>query len=150
MIDGPAYIVEWNGSESRLADSAHVRDLLKSAEAAEHAEVWVKLDRGPRRRNWIERLLGMNDRDIEPCFWLAKSGPVAALTFVDGAGSEYRAIDPDGPTEASMAQRMALSCGEPTAAPEEVCLQASRAFEAATEYLQSGERPGWLIYRYVQ
>ena len=92
----------------------------------------------------------MSDRHIVPCFWLAKSGPVAALTFLDGAGSEYRATDPGHPAQATEAQRLALSCGEPTPAPNENCLNANRAFEAATEYLRQRERPNWLSYQYVQ
>jgi hypothetical protein len=144
------YVVEWNGSESRLPDAVRVCELLKRVTAADAAELSVRLDYGPRRRNLLERLFGMSDRHIEPCFWLAKAGPVAALTFLDEAWSEYRATDPERPVQATEAQRMALSCGELTPAPPEVCLEASRAFKAATEYLQRGERPDWLSYRYVR
>jgi Immunity protein Imm1 len=98
----------------------------------------------------LARLFGASDRDIEPCFWLAKAGEVAALTFLDGAWSEYRASDPAYPVQATADQQMALSCGEPTPAPPEVCLQSARALQAAIEYLQSGERPSWLTYRYVR
>jgi hypothetical protein len=123
--------------------------VLTRAASAEAAEVWVYRDRGPRHRTWLGRLLGSPPRDVEPCFWLAKTGGVAALTFLDGAWSEYRATDPGCPVSATEDQRRALSCGEPTPAPPEVCLRADRAFAAAAEYLARGERPGWLEYRHV-
>ncbi len=108
------------------------------------------IDRGRRRRSWLARLLALSDRDVEPCFWLAKSGDAAAITFLDGAWSEYRATDPDRPVQVTAEQRTALSCGEPSPAPPELCLQSARAFAAAAEYLRRGERPGWLTYRYVR
>ena len=140
MTEERTYIVEVNESETRLPDAASACELLKQVAAADAAAMWVLIDHGPRRRNWFERLFGASDRDIEPCFWLAKAGDVAALTFLDGAWSEYRATDPAYPVEATGVQRMALSCGEPTPAPPEVCLPAARAFQAAIEYLLRGER----------
>jgi hypothetical protein len=144
------YIVEVNGSETRLPDAAAVRGLLDRLVASDAAEVWVALDRGPRKRTWLQRLFGVSDRDVLTCFWLAKSGGVSALTFLDESGSEHRATDPAYPVEATAGQRAALSCGEPTPAPVEVCLRAGRAFQAAIEYLRSGERPSWLTYHYVR
>jgi hypothetical protein len=95
-------------------------------------------------------LFGANARDIEPCFWLAKAGDVPALTFHDRVWSDYRATDPDQPVQATSEQRMWLACGEPTPAPPEARLQPTRAFAAAVEHLQRGERPNWLTYRYVR
>jgi hypothetical protein len=149
-IEEPTYIVEWGGTESRLPNAGAVSEVLTNAASAESAELWVYLDRGPRRRTRLGHLFGSPARNIEPCFWLAKAGDVAALTFLDRAWSEYRATDPSGHTEATEAQRMALSCGEPTPAPPEMCLQADRAFAAAAEYLERGRRPDWLVYRYVR
>ncbi|QEG29591.1 hypothetical protein GobsT_43890 [Gemmata obscuriglobus] len=123
---------------------------MTRAAAAEACDLWVLLDRGTRHRTWLGRLLSLPARDIEPCFWLGKAGGVAVLMFLDGAWSEYRATDPDGPAPATEAQRMALSCEEPTPAPPESCLRAERAFAAAAEYLVRGERPRWLVYQYVR
>jgi hypothetical protein len=117
LIEERTYIVEVDESETRLPDSASVCELLKQIAAAETTELWVKIDHGRRRRSFLARLFGASDRDIEPCFWLAKAGDVAALTFLDGAWSEYRATDPAYPVQATADQRMALSCGEPTPAP---------------------------------
>lgn len=150
MAEDWEYIVEVNESETRSPNLESVLGLLAKVATSERAEVWVQIDHGRRRRSWLERLFGVSDRHIEPCFWLAKIGDVAALTFLDAAWSEYRATDPACPVEATEDQRLALSCGEPTPAPLEVCLRADRAFTAATEYLARGERPGWLTYRYVR
>jgi hypothetical protein len=143
------YLVEANETETRLPDSASAGAHLRQLAVAETFEVWVKIDHGHRPRGFLGRLFGLSDRDIEPCFWLAKAGDVAALTFLDARWSEYRATDPAGPVEATVDQRRALSCGELTPASPEVCLRAERALEAAVEYLQTGARPSWLTYHSV-
>jgi hypothetical protein len=144
------FIVEVNESETRLPDSRSVCGLLCQIATAVEVSLWVKIDHGPRRRNLLQRLFGASARDIEQCFWLAKAGDVAVLTFLDRAWSEYRSTDPAYPVQATAEQRIALSAGEPTPAPPEVCLQVDRALQAAIEYLQSGERPSWLTYRYLR
>jgi hypothetical protein len=144
------YLVEVNESEAQVSDEAGVCKRLVQIATMEMAEVLVLLDHGPRQRNWLQRLLRVSDRIVEPCFWLGKAGEVAALTFLDGAWSEYRATDPAYPVEATLEQRQALWCEESTPAPPEVCLQVSRALQAAIEYLRSGERPSWLAYIHVR
>jgi len=149
MTEERAYIIEVNELETRLHDLASACQKLKQVVSEDTAELWVNIDHGFRRRNFLERLFGVSDRRIEICFWLAKAGDVAAITFLDGAESEYNATDLDYPTRPTAEQRMALSRGELTPAPVEVCLQADRAIRAAIEYLESGQRPGWLVYRCV-
>lgn len=149
MNEVPTYIIEVNEVETRLTDPASVSDLLMGIAASVAAEVWVMIDHGRRRLNFLDRLFGGSDRDVEFCFWLAKAGDVAAITFLDRACSEYRAVDPAHPVRATDEQRMALSGGEPTPAPTEVCLRASRAIQAAVEYVQTGRRPIWMRYHYV-
>ena len=70
MIEGRTYIVEWDVSETRVTDPARARELLQHAAMADAAELWVMIDHGPRRRSWLARLLGLIDREIEPCFCL--------------------------------------------------------------------------------
>ena len=101
------YLVEVNESEAQVSDEAGVCKRLEQIATMEVAEVLVLLDHGPRQRNWLQRLLGISDRIVEPCFWLGKAGEVAALTFLDGAWSEYRATDPAYPVEATLEQRQA-------------------------------------------
>ena len=109
LIEGRTYIVEWDGSETRVTDPARARELLQHAATPDAAELWVMIDHGPRRRSWLARLLGLIDREIEPCFCLTKRGDVAAMSFLDEVWSEYRATDPAQPT---VDQRMALSGGD--------------------------------------
>jgi hypothetical protein len=145
-IGGAIYLVEWDAVESRLPDAAGVSEILSRAATAEAAELWVHRDCGPRRRSWLGRLFGTPARDIEPCFWLAKAGGVAALTFHDLAWSEYRATDPDGPAQATEAQRMALSCGEPTPAPRSsACEPSERSRPPLSTSPRASGPDGWCI-----
>ena len=143
------YIVEQNEWETRFETAGAVCNFLDRVGADEAVELWVMRDPG-RRRGWLQRLVGMSERLILPCFHLQKEGAAAVLTFLDDAWSEYRALDPQQRISVSEAVRMKLSCGEPTPAPPEVCLAPERAFEAAKHYLMQGERPEWLTYRYVK
>lgn len=148
-MDGVTFILELDGTETRLPDVAAVGVLLARLASVEEAELWVFLDRGPRSRTWLGRILGTPAHEIEPYFWLGKAGGVATLTFLDGAWSEYRATDPGGPVPATGNQRAALSRGEPTMVPLELCLRADLAIAAAVHYLAKRERPDWLAYQYV-
>lgn len=142
MGEAQEYIVEVNETEVRLREVADVCRLLEQVAASDSAAVWAAIDHGRRRRNWLERLFGVSDRDVESCFWLAKAGDVAALTFFDGAGSEYQATDPGCPVGATHDQRMALSCGEPTPAPpRSACNRLARSRRpSSTSGLASGQR----------
>jgi hypothetical protein len=148
-IEGLSYIVEQGEAETRLETVEQVCDLLDRIAASESADVSVVIDRG-RRPSWLKRLFGFSERMVTPCFILQKAGGVAALTFLDEAWSEYRAIDKDRPDGISEDIRHKLSGGEPTPADPEVCMTAERAFVAARHYLRRGTRPDWLSYRYVR
>lgn len=149
-VKGLAYIVEQDEVETRLETAEQVCELLDRLEASPAADhLWVLIDRG-RRPSWIKRLFGRSERLVTPCFYLQKAGEVAALTFLDDAWSEFRAVDADRPVEASEEVRRKLSGGEPTPADPEVCMTATRAFAAARHYLLNGARPDWMSYRYVR
>jgi hypothetical protein len=147
MGEAHGYFVELSEVETRLPDVDAVFVFLDRAFLGDFEELWVAVDCGTRKRSWFERALGSGEQDIRSLCMLQKSGELAALTFVDDAMSEYLATDPVNPTSPTDAQRMALSSGEPTPAPVELCLQADRTLRAAKEYLRSGERPQWLSYR---
>jgi hypothetical protein len=147
---GRAYIVEVEGGpETRLADADAACERLRQLAAEDTIEIWVWIDHGARRRSWLDRLLGASGRESELCIWLGKVGDVAALMFHDGTQSGCVAADPGHPVGATEEQRRALAFGDLTPVPSEACLRADRAFQAAAEYLQSGERPGWLDYHYA-
>lgn len=144
------YVIEQNEQETCVPTTEEACRLVRLACDETDADLWVLIDHGRRQRSFLERLAGASDRDVEPCFHLEKTGEVAALTFLDGAWSEYRAMDPGHPVEATEAQRLKISGGELTPQPLEFCMDASRALEAALAYLREGERPAWLTYKYVK
>ena len=148
-IEGLSYIVEQDEAETRLEDDRAGLRPPGSDRGKRSAEVSVVIDRG-RRPSWLKRLFGFSERIVTPRLILQKAGGVAALTFLDEAWSEYRAIDPDRPDGISEDVRLKLSGGKPTPADREVCMTADRAFEAARHYLLRGTRPDWLSYRYVR
>jgi hypothetical protein len=148
-IEGSWYIVELDEAETRIDTVEQVCDLLDRIAASESADVCVMIDQG-RRPSWLRRLFGFSERLVTPCFVLQKAGGLAALTSLDGAWSEFRAIDTDRPDGISDEIRLKLSGGEPTPADPEVCMTADRAFAAARHYLLHGTRPDWFSYQYVR
>jgi hypothetical protein len=99
-------------------------------------------------RHWWQRLFRVADWHRVESFTLFWYSQYAALTFYDEHSSEYHAIDQhparDVPTE------IRLKLEEPTPAPSEECMQKTRAFAAAREFIDTGKRPEWLSYRYVR
>jgi hypothetical protein len=151
-----SYIVQWEDEvqwddkvETRLETAEEVCRFLDRIATEVDADFWVLIDRG-RRPSWVKRLFGLSERVLTPCFHLQKAGEVAALCFLDDAWSEYRALDPERPTDVSEETRLKLSGGELTPVDPEECMTAARAFVAAHHYIMSGKRPEWMSYRYVR
>ncbi len=126
------------------------------SELEQHPEeaIHVFKDYGRRpARTWWERLFsGRLVWERMECFTLYWYDEYAALVFSDEQSSEYHAIDHqhpmvDVPTEI----RIRLNANEDgSPIPSEECLQKSRAFAAAREFIDTGVRPEWLSYRYVR
>jgi hypothetical protein len=148
-VEGQSYIVEQDEARTRLETVEQVCELLDRIAAGETADVSVVIERVPSQSR-LRRFFGFSGRTVSPCFILQKAGGAAAITFLDEAWSEYRAIDPDRPVGIGEDVRMQLSFGEPTPADPEVCMSADRAFAAARHYLLHGARPEWLSYRFVR
>jgi hypothetical protein len=48
-VEGHTYIVEWDGSETRLPDASRTCEFLARFLTVERAEVQVMIDHGPRQ-----------------------------------------------------------------------------------------------------
>ena len=100
--------------------------------------------------NWFHRLVRGGTRDYQHHAFLEWCDGFASLIFVDDAGSEYHAIDPQFDTSLINADtRSKISHGELTPHPAELCLKLERAIQAILSYLDKLERPDWIDYKYV-
>jgi hypothetical protein len=145
----PTYVIEHDELQTRFTSAAEMCAHLDRLAEHDNFDVWVLLDVG-RRRGWLWRLLGYNAQVLTPCFHLEKAGEFAALTFLDDAWSEYRAVDPDRGVEAPVEVRLKLSGGEPNPASPEICFSAEKALAAAKHFLLEGKKPNWLTYQFVR
>jgi hypothetical protein len=145
-----SYIVRHEDeTEIRLDTVAQVCEYLDQAAVNPTADFTVLADHG-RRPSLLKRLFGLSEQMVSPCFCLARAAGAATLTFTDDNWSEYRAIDPERPSNVTADIRKRLSDGEPTPADQELCMAAARAFAAARHFMLQGVRPDWLSYRYVR
>jgi hypothetical protein len=155
MTSTGMWIVELGDSESechsRQFDSTddvypYVREVIHSGISG---RVCASEDVG--ERSWFARkILCMPSRMQAPRFALEWSDGIGSLIFLDDAVSEYRAIDSKHPIEATQEVRTRISHGELAPHPSEECLSLDRALKAIEEFLQAGQRPDWLEYRYVR
>ena len=142
------WIAEVNDVDTRFRTKDDLIAHLSTLEPLAAGSLSVQVDRGPTK-GWL-RFLGGAKRDIEPCFTVEWAGSYASLIFHDDAWSEYRAIDHEQPVVASEDERRKIAHGELAPHPTEECMAKTRAFVAIREFLESGARPNWLRYRYVE
>jgi hypothetical protein len=135
---------------TRFQTAEELKAFLAELEQTVSGHLVIDKDYGLFRPRWWERLLGRSGRDRRVCFMLGWRGSYARLDFMDDCGSVYIALDHEQPVDAPEDIRLQLSGGEPTPAPPEECMQKTRAFAAAREFIDTGTRPEWLSYRYVR
>ena len=123
-----------NNVESLLDSLTKVGQLVAQAESLETGRLTVCADGG--ERPWWHRILGA-PRWVISFFALDWRENRARLIFHDEDWSEYRATDPGEFTDGARK-------------PEDEWIAKDRAFEAVREFLESGSRPSWLSYRFVE
>ncbi|OFJ05931.1 hypothetical protein BFX25_13945 [Vibrio cholerae] len=140
--------IEINKEKKELISTDEVFELLKSVENLETCRIWLGKDGGPRP--WWHRLLGTRKRFVDSLFALEWHNQIAILIFHNENWSEYRAIDQEHPVSVSENDRLEIAQGEKIAPSNEECISKQRALAAVYEYLQSGKRPNWLNYNFVE
>jgi hypothetical protein len=139
------WTLEFNDEDTVLRSLSEVRARIRAISDASEGKLNLVSVVG--LRPWWQRLFGAK-YNVDHFFALEWSGGFAALFFFDQNVSEYRAIDKAVPVVPPEATRREISHGEPDIAAEE-CMQKLRAFDAVDEFLESGQRPSWIEYRYV-
>jgi hypothetical protein len=117
---------------------------------ASRASGRLELSEDVGKRAWLARFLGLSPRIQQIHLILEWNGDAACLIFIDAADSEYRVIDEDPSSTFSEKIRMSISHGESKPAPVNECMKLNRALSAINDYLQSGELPNWLRYKYIK
>lgn len=128
------------GTDERLA--VHVSEVERQARGG----LRILIDHGPVT-GW-RRWLGAK-RDVTPGLSVEWDSEYASLIFLDDVWSEYRAIDATHPVVPSEEVRRNIAQGELSPHPLEECMEKARAFIAIREFINDGNRPDWLTYKYV-
>lgn len=139
--------IELNEVDSTVSSLKALVEQLALAERLPQGRLALSADAGPRPL-W-QRILGAR-RWVDIFFAVEWYGEYASLIFLDENGSEYRALDHVAPVSPSEEVRTKIAHGEIRPHLIEECMGKDRAFTAIREFLQSGERPAWLRYRYVR
>ena len=142
------WIAEMDDVEARYPTKEALLAALSGFQERAQGGLSVSIDRG-LNKGWL-RFLGGAERDVVPCLSLEWFDQYASLIFLDDAWSEYRAIDTEHPVAPEEEIRKLIAHGEPSAHPIEECMSTVRAFDAAHEFIESGERPTWLSFKYVR
>lgn len=137
-----------NGTERTFGSAREVGDALLACQDQDHGRASISYDDGPRPR-W-QRFLGLAPRYISGFAALEWADGFASLIFLDDNWSEYRVLDKITPVSSPETVRVRIAHGEVSPHPAIECMDKARAFQALQEALQTGVRPGWLSYRFVE
>jgi hypothetical protein len=129
------WILTLNDVESLLDSIQKLGQLVVQAKSLENGRLTVCADGG--ERPWWHRILGAR-RWVISFFALDWKENRARLIFHDEDWSEYRASDPAQLKSDDVVKTM------------DEWIVKDRAFEAVLEFLESGSRPSWLSYRFVE
>ena len=140
--------LELNDSDHTLVSAAAVAEAVLVAQLSDRGKLSVSYDDGPRPR-W-QQLFGLAPRSASGFAALEWAGDFASLIFLDNNWSEHRALDTQHPVDPPDVVRTQIAHGELAHHPTSECMAKARAFQALQEALQSGNRPGWLSYRFVE
>ncbi|WP_157480996.1 MULTISPECIES: hypothetical protein [unclassified Lysobacter] len=150
-MDIPAispWYFELNDEDHVLDSSKEVAEAVRACLDRDQGRLSISYDDGPRPR-W-QRFLGLAPRYISGFAALEWADDFASLIFLDDNWSEYRALDAKEPVVPPEATRTQIAHGELLPHPASECVHKDRAFQALLEALQTGGRPGWLSYRFVE
>ena len=142
-----SWLVEVNDTNPQVNSFADLMKQIEKAEQMEAGRLSVCIDRGPC--TWWQRFLGKK-RDVDSLFALEWDSEYASLIFHDENWSEYRALDKDHPVQPDEKIRVRIAHGEVKPHPLEECMNKRRAFIAVESFLESGCRPDWLAYCFVE
>jgi hypothetical protein len=142
-----SWLVELNDTAPQVNSLAELIKKIQEAEQMGSGRLSVCVDGGPCP--WWERFLGKK-RNVDSLFALEWHGEYASLIFHDENWSEYRAMDKDSPVQPEEKIRVKIAHGEAALHPVDECMSRSRAFTAARSFLESGVRPDWLAYRFIE
>ncbi|MCC7248430.1 MAG: hypothetical protein IT473_07395 [Lysobacter sp.] len=139
------FFLEIDESETEFPSLISMKSSVLEAKWRGSGSLCAWVDHGPTP--WWMRLFGAR-RDTESFFSLRWRGSHACLIFLDDNGSEYRAIDEKYPIPLDEPLSEAMMSEDPQ--PKEEVMRKDRSFLAITEFLDSGTRPAWLRYRFVE
>ncbi|MBP6748727.1 MAG: hypothetical protein KA144_03725 [Xanthomonadaceae bacterium] len=139
------FFLEIDESETEFPSLNAMKTSALEAKSRGSGSLCAWVDHGPNP--WWMRLFGAR-RDAESFFSLRWCGSHARLIFLDDNHSEYRAIDEKYPIPLDEPLSEAMMSEDPQ--PREEFMRKDRSFLAITEFLESGVRPAWLRYRFVE
>ena len=144
---GPWYF-ELNDEDHVFASAREATDAVQACQDLAQGRLSISYDDGPRPR-W-QRFFGLAPRYVSVFAALEWADGFASLIFLDDNWSEYRVLDDKNPVTPSDDIRARIAHGESFPCLANECMDKVRAFQALQEALQTGARPGWLSYRFVE
>jgi hypothetical protein len=147
------YQVEVNGLNRPLATAEELTAVLHEVRRADRSALSLRQIKGEMRglSRFLYKLLGLTTETTGYEAILLVRGDISALTFVDAAGHERRAMSGRTETVAPHGASVDFDLGDGSISTHLIdeCLPRDEALRATEEFYRTGKPPLWLKYRKV-
>ena len=142
------WFLELDGNDQSFDTVNELILCVEKIQVSSSGKLSISYDDGPRP--WWGRFLGLAPRYISGFTALQWCNDFSSLIFLDEDWSEYHVLDKTHPVNPPDSLRLRIDHGNLTPRAIEDCMGKERAFRALREALQTGERPDWVSYRFVE
>ncbi|GAA3927602.1 hypothetical protein [Litoribacillus peritrichatus] len=148
MFSHPKYFVSAGDQELMFNSFSEALETIDNALSQQKGKLSLSADDG--LRPWWQRFVFGASNYIRMYLALEWDSNFSGLIFYDENSSEYRALSNGPNSEVAESIRNQISFGEPEPLEAKYCLASEVAFKAIREFMDSGAKPEWLNYEFVQ
>ncbi len=137
-----------NELDIELTDMSEVRQKIDEVLRSSKGSISFAADDG--QRPWWQRFIFGSKIYVRSYFLFEWFEETCGLIFQDENASEYRVLSNEQPEDTSEKTRKYISFSEYKPLETKYCLTKEIAMKAIENFLESGERPDWLEYEFVE
>jgi len=148
MYSHPKYFVSAGDQQLTFNSFSEPLEAIDIALSQQKGKLSLSADDG--LRPWWQKFVFGASNYIRMYFVLEWDSNFSGLIFHDENSSEYRVLSSEPNTEVAESIRNQISFGEPEPLETKYCLANEVAFKALREFMDSGAKPEWLKFEFVQ
>jgi hypothetical protein len=148
MSSHSKYFLSAGDQEVEFNSFSEACEAIEKALSQQKGKLSLSADDG--LRPWWQRFIFGANNYIRIYFAIEWDSNFSGLIFHDENSSEYRVLSNEPITEVAESIRNQISFGEPEPLETKYCLASEVAFKALRKFIDSGAKPEWLKFEFVQ